>query len=72
MHTGKAVAIQLENGKKKALAPQGTSAFLELDSVLLAFFLSLGTAVAKTLVKAVNTTTTIEDLLLAGKERVTV
>lgn len=59
--------------QKKALGPQGASAFFEPGRVSwLAFFLSLGAAVAKTLVESVNTTTAIEDLLLAGKERVTV
>jgi hypothetical protein len=58
--------------KKKRWLPSGPTLFSSRAVPCLAFFLTLGAAVAKTLVETVNTTTAIENLLLAGKERVTV
>ena len=58
--------------QKKRWIPREPALFSNRAVPWLAFFLSLGAAVAKPLVESVNTTTAIEDLLLAGKERVTV
>ena len=60
------------HGHKKSAAPLGSLALFRYRGHPQYFFvLTLGAATPKTLVEAVYPTTGIQDLLLAGKERVT-